>query len=174
EATRRLQQAEKILALVAEVRAALDGKLMGWARANLDDMQAQLAALVPPGFLRDVPAAALAEYPRYLKALATRAGRALNDPVRDQQRMLELKPFVDALDRARATGQADGPGWQALRWDLEELRVQLFAQELGAKGGGSPKKLAARLAALPWPARPWRGCCSRRPPCTRRCRPRSA
>ncbi|MEN1957433.1 ATP-dependent RNA helicase HrpA [Luteimonas changyuni] len=148
EATRRLQQAEKILALVADVRAALDGKLMGWARANLDDMQAQLAALVPPGFLRDVPAAALAEYPRYLKALATRAGRALNDPVRDQQRMLELKPFADALDRARATGQADEAGWQALRWDLEELRVQLFAQELGAKGGVSPKKLAARVAAL--------------------------
>ncbi|MEN1960888.1 DUF3418 domain-containing protein [Luteimonas sp. MJ246] len=148
EATRRLQQAEKILALVAEVRAALDGKLMGWARANLDDMQAQLAALVPPGFLRDVPATALAEYPRYLKALATRAGRALNDPVRDQQRMLELTPFADALEWARASGVADAPGWQALRWDLEELRVQLFAQELGARGGVSPKKLAARLAVL--------------------------
>src|SRR5690606_22256358 len=35
EAMRRLQQAEKILALVAEVRAALDGTLMGWARGNL-------------------------------------------------------------------------------------------------------------------------------------------
>ena len=148
EAMRRLQQAEAILALVAEVRAALEGRLMGWARGNLDDMQAQLAALVPPGFLRDVPAAALAEYPRYLKALATRAGRALNDPARDQQRMLELKPFADALERARSEGRAGEPGWQALRWELEELRVQLFAQELGAKGGVSPKKLAARLAAL--------------------------
>ena len=148
EAMRRLQQAEKILALVAEVRAALEGRLMGWARGNLDDMQAQLAALVPPGFLREVPADALAEYPRYLKALAIRAGRALNDPSRDQQRMLELKPFADALDAARAAGEAGGAGWQALRWDLEELRVQLFAQELGAKGGVSPKKLAARLAAL--------------------------
>ncbi len=148
EAMRRLQQAEKILALVAEVRAALEGRLMGWARGNLDDMQAQLAALVPPGFLREAPADALAEYPRYLKALAIRAGRALNDPSRDQQRMLELKPFADALDAARAAGEAGGAGWQALRWDLEELRVQLFAQELGAKGGVSPKKLAARLAAL--------------------------
>src|SRR5690606_34217622 len=148
EAMRRLQQAEKILALVAEARAALDGKLMGWARGNLDDMQAQLAALVPAGFLRDVPAVALGEYPRYLKALATRAARALNDPPRDQQRMLELKPFADALEHARAAGRDGEPGWQALRWDLEELRVQLFAQELGAKGGVSPKKLAARLAAL--------------------------
>jgi ATP-dependent helicase HrpA len=148
EAMRRLQQAEAILALVAEVRARLDSKLVGWARGNLDDMQAQLAALVPPGFLRDVPATALAEYPRYLKALATRAERALNDPVRDQQRMLDLKPFADALAEASMQGNAHEGGWQALRWDLEELRVSLFAQELGAKGGVSPKKLAARLAQL--------------------------
>jgi ATP-dependent helicase HrpA len=148
EAMRRLQQAEAILGLVAEVRAKLDSKLVGWARGNLDDMRAQLAALVPPGFLRDVPAAALAEYPRWLRALAVRAQRALDDPARDQQRMLDLKPFADALADARLAGLADAPGWQALRWDLEELRVSLFAQELGAKGGVSPKKLAARVAQL--------------------------
>jgi ATP-dependent helicase HrpA len=148
ESMRRLQQAEAILALVAEARAKLDSKLIGWARGNLDDMRAQLAALVPPGFLRDVPATALAEYPRYLKALIVRAGRALDDPVRDQQRMLELKPFADALARAQAQRSGDAAGWQSLRWDLEELRVSLFAQELGAKGGVSPKKLAQKIAAL--------------------------
>ena len=118
---RRLQQAEKILGLVAEVRAALDSGLMGWARGNLDDMQAQLEALVPAGFLRDVPAPVLAEYPRYLKAIATRARRALDDPARDQQRMLEIKPFADALARALAAGRGDeragrpcaGPGGAA-------------------------------------------------------------
>lgn len=148
EAMARLQQAETILGLVAQVRARLDSKLVGWARGNLDDMQAQLAALVPPGFLRDVPATALAEYPRYLKALATRAQRALNDPPRDQQRMLDLKPFTDALADAAIAGRADEPEWQVLRWEIEELRVSLFAQELGAKGGVSPKKLAARIARL--------------------------
>ena len=148
EAMRRLQQAETILALVADARAKLDSELVGWARGNLDDMQAQLAALVPPGFLREVPASALAEYPRYLKALAIRAERALNDPVRDQQRLLELKPFADALAEAADAGVDGDPGWQSLRWDLEELRVSLFAQELGAKGGVSPKKLAQKLAAL--------------------------
>ena len=144
----RLKQAEAILGLVAEVRAKLDAKLIGWASGNLDDMRAQLAALVPPGFLRDVPAAALAEYPRYLRALALRAERALRDPVRDQARMLELKPFADALEAARATGEDADAGWQALRWDLEELRVSLFAQELGTRGGVSPKKLATRLQQL--------------------------
>ena len=40
------------------------------------------------------------------------------------------------------------PGWQALRWDLEELRVSLFAQELGAKPGVSVKRLARQFEAL--------------------------
>ncbi|MGV8944511.1 DUF3418 domain-containing protein, partial [Thermomonas sp.] len=144
EAMQRLRQAEAILTAVAEVRAALESKLMGWARANLDDMRAHLEALVAPGFLRDVPAAALADYPRYLKALSLRAERAQRDPTRDQVRLLELQPFVAAL---RVADPAD-PEAQALRWDLEELRVQLFAQELGSKAGVSPKRLATRLARL--------------------------
>ncbi len=148
EAMARLQLAEKIMAGVAEVKPALDAPLMGWARGNLDDMQAQLAALVHPGFLRETPAEALSQFPRYLKAMVLRAERAKRDPTRDQQRMLELKPFADALADAAVDGRLARPGWQALRWELEELRVSLFAQELGARGGVSPKKLAQRLAAL--------------------------
>src|SRR4249919_3900828 len=148
EAMERLRQAELILAAVAEVRAKLESPLMGWASGNLDDMRAHLAALTPPGFLREVPADALREYPRYLKALSLRGERALRDPTRDQARMLELKPFADALALATEQGEADVPEWQALRWDLEELRVSLFAQELGARGGVSPKKLVQRLASL--------------------------
>src|SRR3546814_5045086 len=120
----RLQQAETILGLVADVRVKLDSTLVGWARGNLDDMQAQLAALVPPGFLRDVPASVLAEYPRYLKALATRAQRALNDPSRDQQRMLELRPFADALADAAIAGRADDPEWQSLRSEEHTSELQ--------------------------------------------------
>ncbi|AWV08178.1 DUF3418 domain-containing protein [Marilutibacter maris] len=148
EAVERLKRAEGILAAVAEVRAGLESPLMGWASGNLDDMRAHLAALAPPGFLRDVPAESLREYPRYLKALTLRGERALRDPARDQARMLELKPFVDALDAARTQGRADDPAWRAFAHDLEELRVSLFAQELGTRGGVSPKKLAQRLQSL--------------------------
>jgi ATP-dependent helicase HrpA len=148
EAMERLRQAESILAAVAEARSKLESPLMGWASGNLDDMRAHLASLTPPGFLRHIPGEVLREYPRYLKALALRGERALRDPVRDQARMLELKPFADALAQAVAGGSADTPQWQALRWDLEELRVSLFAQELGARGGVSPKKLAQRLESL--------------------------
>jgi ATP-dependent helicase HrpA len=148
EAMQRLQLAEAILDQVAEVRVRLESPLVGWASGNLDDMRAHLDAMTPPGFLREVAPDMLAEYPRYLKALALRAERALRDPLRDQQRMLELKPFVDALREADAAGLAAGSDWQALRRDLEELRVSLHAQELGVRGNVSAKKLAARLSTL--------------------------
>ncbi|MFT4257469.1 MAG: ATP-dependent RNA helicase HrpA [Pseudoxanthomonas sp.] len=147
-AMQRLQLAENILSLVGELKPQMESPLMGWAEGNLDDVREQLAALVHPGFLRDTPADALARYPLYLKAMILRCERAKRDPSRDQQRMLELKPFADALKNAVARGAAEESGWQALRWDLEELRVSLFAQELGARGGVSPKKLAQRLASL--------------------------
>ena len=146
EAMERLKLAESILSAVAELKPQLESPLMGWAGGNLDDLRRQLAALVHAGFLRDTPAVALAQFPRYLKAMRLRAERALRDPTRDQARLLELQPFIDALDRE--SGKRQSPEWQALRWDLEELRVSMFAQELGARGGISPKKLAQRLAAL--------------------------
>jgi ATP-dependent helicase HrpA len=148
EAMKRLALAEEILALVAEVRPKLEPPLMGWAQGNLDDLRRQLEALVHPGFLRSTPAEALAQLPRYLQAMLKRVERLLRDPARDQARMLELKPFVDALEAARAQGRADEPGWAALRWDLEELRVSLFAQELAARGAVSTKKLARQLQQL--------------------------
>jgi ATP-dependent helicase HrpA len=148
EAMERLKLAEAILSAVAELKPQLEAPLMGWARGNLDDLKAQLASLVHPGFLRDTPADALAQLPRYLKAMTLRAERAKRDPAKDQARMLELKPFADALAQARQDGASDLPAWQVLRWELEELRVSVFAQELGAKSGISPKKLAQRLQAL--------------------------
>lgn len=148
EAMARLKLAENILAHVAELKPSLQSTLMGWARGNLDDLEQQLAGLVHPGFLRDTPADALAQYPRYLRAMILRSERAKRDPPRDQARMLELRPFIDALADADRRGLRQRPQWQALRWDLEELRVSLFAQELGAKTGISAKKLAQRMDAL--------------------------
>ncbi|WP_447585226.1 ATP-dependent RNA helicase HrpA [Pseudoxanthomonas mexicana] len=148
EAMERLKLAEAILSAVADLKPQLEAPLLGWARGNLDDLRAQLAALVYPGFLRETPADALAQLPRYVKAMRLRAERAVRDPARDQARMLEIKPFADALAQAVEDGVAGSADWQALRWDLEELRVSMFAQELGARAGVSPKKLAQRLQAL--------------------------
>ncbi|MEO8161805.1 MAG: DUF3418 domain-containing protein, partial [Arenimonas sp.] len=148
EAMRRLQLAEAILAGYAEVRAKLDSKLLGWASGNLDDIRGHLSALVQPGFLRETPAELLAQFPRYLKALSLRAERAIADPQKDQARMLEIRPYSEALHAARAKPPPLSPGWQAFRHDLEELRVQTFAQELGTRRPVSPKRLARQLEQL--------------------------
>ena len=147
-AMERLRLAETILAAVAALKPQLEPELMGFARANYDDLQQQLAQLVHPGFLREVPVERLEQYPRYLKAMQLRAERIPRDPGRDQSRMLELAPFEQALAQARARGEDAAPGWQALRWRLQEWRVSLFAQELGTREAVSAKRLTRDLAAL--------------------------
>ena len=148
QAMERLQLAEAILDAVAALKPLLEPQLMGFARGNYDDLERQLARLVYPGFLRAVPLAHLADYPRYLKAMALRAERLRRDPARDQARMLELRPFEQALDEAETAGLAADPRWQALRWKLEEWRVSLFAQELGTREAVSAKRMTRELQAL--------------------------
>ena len=94
---RRLQQAETILGLVAEVRAKLESELVGWARANLDDMRAQLDALAHPGFLREAPAAERPNIRAGSRRCPCAPSALQRDPLKDQARMLEVKPFLDAL-----------------------------------------------------------------------------
>ena len=134
--------------LVAEVRARLDSQADRLGQRQPRRHARATAALTPPGFLRDVPAAALARIPALPEgAGAARRARAARSGAR---------PGADAGTQAvrRCAGAWPGasdrrrPEWQALRWDLEELRVSLFAQELGARGGVSAKKLAGRLAQL--------------------------
>ena len=59
--------------------------------------------------------------------------------------MLELRPYDEALRGAPAPLS---PDWQAFRHDLEELRVQTFAQELGTRRPVSHKRLARQLERL--------------------------
>ena len=148
EAVKNLTLAETILASYAQIKPKLESNLMGWATANLDDLKAQLRHLVHAGFLRETAAIGLKEYPRYLKAIALRAERALADPIKDQTRMLELKSFNDAINRAQEKGQMRDLAWQQFRWDYEELRVQVFAQELGTQRSVSAKRLAKQLQQL--------------------------
>ncbi|MBD8527120.1 ATP-dependent RNA helicase HrpA [Pseudomarimonas arenosa] len=143
-AVERLRLAEQVLAQYAELKPLLEPELVGFARANFDDLRAQLQGLMPPGFLRDTPAEHLQSFPRYLKAMRLRVDRLNNDPPRDQQKMLEVQPFTTALERL----PADRPGRSELRWALEELRVSLFAQELGTREPISTKRVAKLLERL--------------------------
>lgn len=135
------------MASTARIRAQLRPELMGWASGNLADIKAHLDRLVFPGFLAAHPAAFLKQLPRYLKALQLRQERALLDPVKDQARLLEAKPFNDAVVRMLER-QVDKAEIHRFRQDVEELNVQIFAQELALKGAVSRKHLSRQMSLL--------------------------
>jgi ATP-dependent helicase HrpA len=106
-------------------------------------MAQELAALLPPDFLRRTPYAQLAHFPRYLKAMKLRAERARQNPTKDAERAAQLAPYVAAAAQLRGR-----EGGEALRWLVEELRVSLFAQELGTAEPVSAVKLDRALTAV--------------------------
>lgn len=64
------------------------------------------------------------------------------DPVRDAQRLAELRPMEQRFQRrlAELKGQHDAR-LDEFRWLMEELRISLFAQELRTPQPVSVKRL---------------------------------
>jgi ATP-dependent helicase HrpA len=110
-----------------------------------------LAVLVSSRFLERVEYERLTDLPRYLKGLLIRAERAPLNPARNQERLRQLAPYVDALKKLQAR-PAGSPGAQvqieAYRWMVEEFKISLFAQELGTAVPVSPKRLDQQLEAI--------------------------
>ena len=141
-AVERLALVEDVLAAYADLTPWLDPPLLGYARANYDDLREQLAALVYPGFVRDVAKARLAQFPRYLKAMRLRAERLRHDATRDQARMLTVRGYWREYLKLKAERGNEDAALAELRWLIEELRVSLFAQEFKTAEPVSPKRLA--------------------------------
>ncbi|MDP2832951.1 MAG: ATP-dependent RNA helicase HrpA [Pseudomonadota bacterium] len=120
-------------------------------KAAIADMREQLDALVFPGFLVAHPSERLAHLPRYLKAMELRLAKLPNQPARDSTAQREMAPLLTAwrnrVERQKAQGQND-PLLTAFRWQLEELRVSLFAQELKTPQPVSVKRLEKRWAEI--------------------------
>jgi ATP-dependent helicase HrpA len=146
-AVERLTQAEAIIAAYAELQPLLQPPLMGFAKANYDDLREQLGELLFPGFLRELDKVRLAQFPRYLKAMRLRAERLRQDPARDQSRMLALQGYWRDYLKLRAERGGDA-GLGELRWAIEELRVSTFAQELRTAEPASPKRVAKLIEGL--------------------------
>jgi ATP-dependent helicase HrpA len=146
-AMERLAIVEDIIQGYAELKPLLEPPLMGFARANYDDLKDQLAELLPPGFARDTSKERLAHFPRYLRAMKLRAERLRQDPARDQARMLGVQLYWREYLKLRAT-RGDDPALAELRWLVEELRVSTFAQELRTPETVSPKRLAKLVETL--------------------------
>jgi ATP-dependent helicase HrpA len=138
------QEIARLVASIVADAAPIARKLNGLKSFApvVADVEQQLTRLFARRFIVDTPAASLAHYPRYLKAIAARLDKLKNDPARDAARMSEIAALQAPFQRELAArkGVADAR-LEEFRWLLEELRVSLFAQELRTPIPVSVKRL---------------------------------
>jgi ATP-dependent helicase HrpA len=119
--------------------------------ASIQDMQQQLDRLIYQGFLQQTPVDKLPELPRYLQALHLRLEKLAHAARRDQQRMREMAgayaKWQEWDRRCRENDRID-ERIEEMRWHFEELRVSLFAQELGTAYPISLKRIEKRWREL--------------------------
>jgi ATP-dependent helicase HrpA len=143
----RLQAAT--LEVVGEVARVLEaaGEVQERLRATtdpalapaLEDVRAQLAELVYPGFVAATGRRRLPDLPRYLRAAARRLERLPRDPQGDRERMLTVQRLRRSHQELVGRPAGDRPAPEA----LEELRVSYFAQQLGTPYPVSEQRFVA-------------------------------
>jgi ATP-dependent helicase HrpA len=112
--------------------------------AALQDIEKQLARLIGKRFIAETPFERLQHVPRYLKAISLRLDKLKADPARDARLLAEYLPLWTSYERRALVLAKQGvsnPQVEQFRWLLEELRVQLFAQELRTPAPVSSKRL---------------------------------
>jgi len=109
----------------------------------LNEVQQQLDRLLRPDFIIDTPLVWLERYPVYLAAMAQRLEKLRGHYQRDRELSRQLHPLQQRLDDwcARGEERSQLPAVIRYRWLLEELRVSLFAQQLGTRVPVSPRRL---------------------------------
>nr|WP_258364166.1 ATP-dependent RNA helicase HrpA [Halomonas sp. LBP4] len=146
----RLATLEAALKGHLAVTKALKGNLNLALALVYSDLKAQMQRLVHPGFVGEA-GEWLEEYPRYMEAALIRLEKAPRERMRDQMHMQELQAFEQRLAARRESerrGGIDNPALVEFGWWIEELRVSLFAQQLGTKFPVSVKRLEKRWAEL--------------------------
>ncbi len=107
------------------------------------DIRAQLAWLVPAGFLLTTPWERLKEFPRYLQAIEQRLEKLGRDPRRDAQLAAEIAPLEARYrERVKAERGLRPPGEDEFRWHargVPRVAVRAAAQDTRARSrrGGS-------------------------------------
>ena len=141
-----LKQVEKVLA-AAHAVATLLAAAPATARA---DVQAQLDALVYPGFVAATGRRRLVNVLRYVQAIARRLENVRRDPARDrgwQDRIAAVtEVYSDWLKRLPPERRSDD-AVREIRWMIEELRVSLFAQSLGTAYAISEQRIYRAMDA---------------------------
>ena len=151
----RIEEGRTRLNLIAQEVARLAGTVLLEYQAALrklkdsrapkevaEDIQAQLQRLCGKRFVLQTPWAQLQHYPRYLKGITLRLDKLRADAARDAKWMAEYRPLEQRWQRrlSELKGAADAR-MDDFRWQLEELRVSLFAQELRTPQPVSVKRL---------------------------------
>ncbi|MEV6815290.1 DUF3418 domain-containing protein, partial [Micromonospora sp. NPDC051296] len=102
--------------------------------AALADIRAQLSGLVHAGFITEAGYARLPDLLRYLTAIERRLDRLPGNPPRDKQqqdRIAVVQREYDEMVAALPPARRNSAPARQIRWMIEELRVNVFAQALG-------------------------------------------
>lgn len=140
---------ERVLASTRRIEKQLKGSTSLALISALNDIRAQLDGLVYPGFVARTGYAQLSQLPRYLAAIEKRLEKLPSSVQRDGLSMAAVQTLEDEYDdavAALAAGRAVPPALRRIRWMLEELRVSLFAVELGTAYTVSEKRIRQALA----------------------------
>lgn len=142
------KQVEQILSTVFVINRRLKGRVDMALALALSDIKAQLACLIYPGFVTNNGWHKLDDTLRYLHAIERRLEKLPVDPHSDRARMLRVqsveqawKQWRNKLPEKLRNTEAD----RNIGWMIEELRVSLFAQQLGTPYPISEKRILQAL-----------------------------
>ena len=143
--------AEEIMRGAHEARLRLDGLRSPALEPAAVDIRAQLDGLITPGFLTAAGSARLPALARYMKAIGRRLDKLAENAGRDAQQMAVVHRVQDAYKGALAMLPAEARSAAAareIRWQIEELRVSLFAQTMGTPSPVSERRIMASIENL--------------------------
>ncbi|BBF13236.1 ATP-dependent RNA helicase HrpA [Haemophilus influenzae] len=138
------QKVEQILSLNHALNQRLKGKMDFTMAFALSDIKSQLAGLVYQGFVQKSSYDRLPDLQRYLQAVDKRIDKLAQDVNRDRAAMLRVEQVQQAYQQLLAKLPKSKPisdEIAEIRYMIEELRVSLFAQQLGTKYHVSDKRV---------------------------------
>ncbi len=138
------QKVEQILTLTHQLNQRLKGKMDFTMAFALSDMKSQISGLIYQGFVQKSGYARLPDLLRYLQAIDKRMDKLAQDVNRDRAAMLRVEQVQQAYQQLLAKLPKSKPisdEVAEIRYMIEELRVSLFAQQLGTKYQVSDKRV---------------------------------
>ena len=142
---------EKAIAAAHEVELALPAKPSPAQAESIADIRAQLAGLLPKGFVAAAGAGHLADLARYLTAIGRRLDRLPHGLNADRDRMQQVHAVQSAYDELRqalSPVRAAAADVRDIGWMIEELRVSLWAQQLGTARPVSEQRIYRAIDAI--------------------------